>query len=184
MKIRKVLPGALLLFLCLLCLAGIACYFFHTEPQPAIQQEKPRLVGTRDIVIGAGDPIPDLKEGLGVNDAIRRVEVDTSAIDTGTAGTYPVIYRYTDVQGNTYEVETTCTVTAAERENTAQIQQEKDGQMQGTQEETGQMEERKEMVQTAPPQTGDWTDFLKYAVLFLASVFMSLFLLLRRYFFG
>lgn len=152
-----------------------------------MQQEKPRLVGTRDIVIGVGDPIPDLKEGLGVNDAVRRVEIDTGAIDTGTAGTYPVIYRYTDVQGNTYEIETTCTVTTAEGENTAQGQisgqQERDGQVQGTQEEAGQMEERKEMVQTMPPQTGDWTGFLKYAVLFLASVFMSLLLLLRRCFF-
>lgn len=153
-----------------------------------MQQEKPRLVGTRDIVIGAGDPIPDLKEGLGVNDAVKRVEIDTSAIDTGTAGTYPVIYRYTDVQGNTYEIETTCTVTAAEGENTAQGQisgqQEKDGQVQGTQEEAGQMEERKEMVQTTPPQTGDWTAFLGYAALFLMSVFLFLLLFLRRYFFG
>ncbi|OUQ68781.1 hypothetical protein B5E53_04435 [Eubacterium sp. An11] len=189
MKIRKVLPGALFLFLCLLCGAGIAGYFFRAEPQPALRQEEPRLVGIRDIVIGVGDTIPDLKEGLGVNDAVERVEIDTSAVDTGMAGKYPVIYRYTDVQGTTHEVETTCTVVAAEGKNIAQGQisgqQEKDRQVQETQEEAEQMEERKETVQkTTPPQTGDWNSFLKYAALFLASVFLCLFLFLRWYFFG
>ena len=80
------MPGALSLFLCLLCAIGIAGYFFRPEPQPAVRQEEPRLVGTRDVVIAVGEALPDLKEGLGVNDAVERVEIDTGAVDTGTAG--------------------------------------------------------------------------------------------------
>ena len=161
MKIRKVLPGALFLFLCLLCGAGIAGYFFHLEPQPAVRQEAARLVGTRDVVIGVGETLPDLKEGLGVNDAVERVEIDTGAVDTGTAGEYPIIYRYTDVQGETHEIETTCTVTAADSPETVQRPEEKTGENTRGEKETNRRQEKetmpdkKETVRTTPPQTGD-----------------------------
>lgn len=172
MKIRKILPGALFLFLCLLCGAGIAGYFFRLEPQPVMQQEEPRLVGTRDIVIKVGEPIPDLKEGLGVNDAVERVKIDTSAVDTGTAGEYPIIYRYTDVQGDTHEIRTICTVTAADSMETVQRP------------EKEYVPDKKETVRTTSPQTGDWTAFVGYAVLFLVSIFLFLLLFLHRCFFG
>ena len=122
------MPGALSLFLCLLCAIGIAGYFFRPEPQPAVRQEEPRLVGTRDVVIAVGEALPDLKEGLGVNDAVERVEIDTGAVDTGTAGEYPIIYRYTDVQGETHEIETTCTVTAEDSPGTTRSPEEKTGE--------------------------------------------------------
>ena len=199
MKIRKVLPGALFLFLCLLCGAGIAGYFFHLEPQPAVRQEAARLVGTRDVVIGVGETLPDLKEGLGVNDAVERVEIDTGAVDTGTAGEYPIIYRYTDVQGETHEIETTCTVTAEDSPGTTRSpeektgedtskkrgpagQQEKEGQTQRQEQKSGQTEQ--EAVHTTPPQTDDKTAFLGYAALFLASLFLSMLLFLWRCVFG
>ncbi|WP_140401471.1 hypothetical protein [Eubacterium sp. An11] len=190
MKIRKVLPGALFLFLCLLCGAGIAGYFFHLEPQPAVRQEAARLVGTRDVVIGVGETLPDLKEGLGVDDAVERVEIDTSAVDTGTAGKYPIIYRYTDVQGETHEIETTCTVTAADSPETVQRPEEKTGENTRGEKETNRWQEKetmpdkKETVRTTPPQTGDWTVFVEYAVLFLVSVFLFLLLFLWRCVFG
>lgn len=151
-----------------------------------MQQMEPRLVGTRDIVIGVGEVLPDLKEGLGVNDAVERVEIDTSAVDTGTAGEYPIIYRYTDIEGTVHEIETTCTVTAGEslepagkknihKQKETKEQQEKNGQVQ---------EKQKKTVQTTPPQTGDWAGFLGYAVLFLVSMFLFLLFFLRQYFFG
>lgn len=65
MKIRKVLPGALFLFLCLLCAIGIAGYFFRPEPQSAVRQEEPRLVGTRDVVIAVGGSASGLKGRAG-----------------------------------------------------------------------------------------------------------------------
>ncbi len=188
------MPGALFLFLCLLCAIGIASYFFHLEPQPAVRQEEPRLVGTRDVVIGVGETLPDLKEGLGVNDAVEQVEIDTSAVDTGTAGEYPIIYRYIDVQGDTHEIRTTCTVTAAEKpklseekntdsEKLSAEQQEKDELLQGEQQEKGQLEDTKKTVRTMSPQTSDRTAFLGYTALFLVSVFLFLFVSLCRYFF-
>lgn len=183
MKIRKVFPGALFLFFCLLCAIGIAGYFFRPEPQPAVRQEAPRLVGTRDVVIGVGDTLPDLKEGLGVNDAVERVEIDTSAVDTGTPGEYPIIYRYTDVQGNTHETRTTCTVTAADSPGRGSAgQQEKERQTQRQEQKSGQTEQ--EAVHTTPPQTGDWTAFVGYGALFLVSAFLFLLLFLWRCVFG
>ena len=159
-----------------------------------MRQEEPRLVGTRDVVIGVGETLPDLKEGLGVNDAVEQVEIDTSAVDTGTAGEYPIIYRYIDVQGDTHEIRTTCTVTAAEKpklseekntdsEKLSAEQQEKDELLQGEQQEKGQFEETKKTVRTKSPQTSDRTAFLGYTALFLVSVFLFLFVSLCRYFF-
>ena len=193
------MPGALSLFLCLLCAIGIAGYFFRPEPQPAVRKEEPRLVGTRDVVIAVGEALPDLKEGLGVNDAVERVEIDTGAVDTGTAGEYPIIYRYTDVQGETHEIETTCTVTAEDSPGTTRSpeektgedtskkrgpagQQEKEGQTQRQEQKSGQTEQ--EALHTTPPQTDDKTAFLGYAALFLASLFLSLLLFLWRCVFG
>lgn len=182
MKIKKLLPGALLLFLCLLCGLGIAGAFFR--PVGKITEE-PRLVGTRDIVINVGDVLPDLKEGLGVNDAVKEVEIDTSAVDTGTAGEYPILYRYTDQYGKVYEKRTTCTVTAREevetsteafKQEAASGEEIKDGA------QTEVKKEQSEGLRTTPPQTGDTTNIFLYAVLFLISFFLCLFLLLRLIF--
>lgn len=187
MRIKKLLPGTLFLFLCLLCGIGIALFFYQSALQPPAIQIEPRLVGTRDIVIDIGGSLPDLKEGLGVNDAVERVEIDTSAVDTGTAGQYPIIYRYTDVRGKTYEVETTCTVTASESTTMAEGQEKTEGQQKNSgqkkEKEAGQKKNAKETAHTTPPQTGDWDGFPGYAALFLASVFLSLLLILRRCFF-
>ena len=119
-----------------------------------------------------GETLPDLKEGLGVNDAVERVEIDTSAVDTGTAGEYPIIYRYTDVQGYTHEIRTICTVTVADSTETVQRP------------EKEHVPDKKETVRTTAPQTGDWTAFVGYAALFLVSIFLFLLLFLHRCFFG
>ena len=178
------MPAALFLSLCLLCAIGIAGYFFHPEPQPSVRREEARLIGTRDVVIGVGETLADLKEGLGVNDTVERVEIDTSAVDTGTAGEYPIIYRYTDVQGETHEIETTCTVTAADSPEEKTGEDTREEKETERQQEKETIPDKKETVRTTPPQTGDWTSFVGYAVLFLVSVFLCLLLFLWRCVFG
>ena len=114
-----------------------------------MRQEAPRLVGTRDVVIEVGDTLPDLKEGLGINDAVERVEIDTGAVDTETPGEYPIIYRYIDVEGNTHETRTTCTVTAADSPGRGSAgQQEKERQTQRQEQKSGQTEQ--ERLATGP----------------------------------
>ncbi len=73
-------------------------FYYDTVP--------PVISGYRDFSFILGESC-DFSEGVTAYDAVWgdvKVNVDSSAVDTGTAGTYSLIYTATDGSGNTAEV--------------------------------------------------------------------------------
>lgn len=76
-------------------------------PLTVISDKTPPVIeGAKDLEFYVGDPIA-YKAGITVTDdqsAAPKLTVDNSAVDTGSAGTYPVTYIATDDAGNSSSV--------------------------------------------------------------------------------
>ena len=100
---RKKIMSACAVFGVLCCL--IAGYLVFGG-----KQEKADIQVT-DVLISAGDELPDLTEDIKQSDSVSNVMVDASGVDTSKPGEYPITYYYADADGNQYAKSVTCTVT-------------------------------------------------------------------------
>lgn len=82
---------------------------YHGTVYPAkiciVDHEPPRIVSADDFTTFLGDPIR-YKEHIFVeeNAGSYEISVDTSQVDTGAVGTYPVTYTVTDSSGNSASI--------------------------------------------------------------------------------
>lgn len=77
-----------------------------------MDNEPPKIVGVKDIVITEGETI-SYKKGVSVTDNMDEnptLEIDNSQVDANTPGEYSVIYTATDSAGNKSSVSATVTV--------------------------------------------------------------------------
>ena len=100
---RKKIMSACAVFGVLCCL--IAGYLVFGSGK----QEKADIQVT-DVLISAGDELPDLTEDIKQSDSVSNVMVDASEVDTSKPGEYPITYYYADADGNQYAKSVTCTV--------------------------------------------------------------------------
>lgn len=155
MKKRKIVLGVgcvLAILLIAGCILG-AIFFLKKGQEEKELQEQPTLVGVKDLQVEVGESLPDLKAGIKKSENVTKVEVDATEVDTKTAGEYPIIYRYTDTEGKSYQKEAKVTVTEGTKQGD---DTEKD--MENTKEpekmEPQEPQEPKES-QVAVPKTGD-----------------------------
>lgn len=142
-------------------LFGIGCgfgAFFMLKTGTDMKQEeisKAELIGLEDIRIEKGSKLPDEIYHIKGNENVTNAEVDVTAVDTSTVGTYPIKYTYYDKNKKQYSKTINCTV--YEKEVKQDTEEKKDIQDKNTQE-------------YVPPKTGDEGKIFILSVLIGTSV--------------
>lgn len=137
-------------------LLGIGCGFgaffmlrTGTDMKKA-ELEKAELIGLEDIKVEKGSELPDEIYHVEGNENVEKADIDTTAVDTSTVGTYPIKYIYYDK--NKKRNSTTINCIVYEKEIKQDTNAKKDIQ-------------RENKQAYVPPKTGESTEIFILSIL-------------------
>lgn len=162
---KKFIIGIFFLMLCAVC--GVGAFFFLRQGRKQYEQElKPELLGLSDITIREGESLPESVMEVKGSQAVKKVEVDISKVNTKKEGEYPIYYHFTDQDGNSYTDEIRCTVEAIQPAHTKEAAEQENKKTEQL-DRTAQESEKIDVPDSGtmyPPKTGEETSIIFYAI--------------------